>query len=1025
VKVAEPKPAKPAAATKPTKKRKLSGSSNDDGHLDGNRRKSARENGQDKASSHSNSDKVTVKEANIPEVEIIETLKVKIKPRTPKRASNVAKDSDTKSSQCATPPPVKKSASDPIKPVTNGTSEGIPEKLQNLASVSVTRADSDTPKTPSAVQRLNSKEQQPKTPTMFQKMMTNSAEVPTTPKTPTLQRVASNGSTGTVGSPQPCSPATMEHRRRSVSVQVAKLKVKAMEDKDKMEKAVKDQDFLLAADLKNSLASTQEEMQKLEKVLERSDFEELKSVISASATPARKRPSDAVTCQTPTTPSVVKTSTATPSSAKVKKLTPKQQKEREEKAKAREEEKKVREEKKLALEKEKEEKKLEREREKKEKEAQKEKEKAEKEAQKEKERVEKEKERMEKEAQKLKEKAEKEAQKEAQKKEKELEKQKLLEEKERVRKEKQDEKDKQEKLEKAKQEKLAQSFKSFFKAPAKAKGESDGKQQSEDAEGSAAEGEAKERHASANQLFNQFRVKKDMRLAPLVRSEPLDDGRKSALDSSLENVGGSPLEQLYICLLKAGSHKASSSDRTWKLERGSEDDDVQILDDDDDEGGIQTVPGCSVEIDIADMMEDDQDKKKRTCQSRAKLLQFEENERPAYWGTWSKTSARVGPRRPFAKDCDHFDYDYDSDEDWEEEQDGEDLGEDDEKDAEEDKGLDDIEDDNEDGFFVGHGVLDKDEARHEDDSDEEGDFNEDEEMKRMKMKAAQFEEDYKNRKKKLPAKLKPRVYGLLWTQTETEELSEEERQKAEIVTRQLMSLLSPFRAIVHNNNGPITTSFTQSKEASPAGKDDTAAGEGTQQVTPKTPKSTKSSAEKKAAAQGNDTSTPTSAKSNRSGKSKTPGTPTSSKAKKMKAKKNVVDAIGEASGASTTATPTAPKVNPLGAWLALKSPKAPHATANSTPANETPTDSNENSSDIVVLNDAGEEKPANTETPPASQTPSGDQQAGVPTTEPVAGPAAPESKTTEAPKAAATPMDNSESSDKAGPPGQEAAPASV
>ena len=106
------------------------------------------------------------------------------------------------------------------------------------------------------------------------------------------------------------------------------------------------------------------------------------------------------------------------------------------------------------------------------------------------------------------------------------------------------------------------------------------------------------------------------------------------------------------------------------------------------------------------------------------------------------------------------------------------------------------------------------------------------------------------------------------------------------------------------------------------------------------------------------------------------------------------------------------------------SPTVPQATANSTPANETPTDSNENSSDIVVLNDAGEEKPAKavtpSETPPASQTPSGDQQAGVPTTEPVAEPAAP------SPKAAtATPMDNSESSDKAGPPGQEAVLASV
>ena len=61
------------------------------------------------------------------------------------------------------------------------------------------------------------------------------------------------GSTGSL--PQtPCSPATLEHQKRSVSVQQAKLKVQVNEDKDSMDKAVQDQDFLKAAGLKNSIA---------------------------------------------------------------------------------------------------------------------------------------------------------------------------------------------------------------------------------------------------------------------------------------------------------------------------------------------------------------------------------------------------------------------------------------------------------------------------------------------------------------------------------------------------------------------------------------------------------------------------------------------------------------------------------------------------------------------------------------------------------------------------------------------------
>lgn len=56
-----------------------------------------------------------------------------------------------------------------------------------------------------------------------------------------------------------------------------------------------------------------------------------------------------------------------------------------------------------------------------------------------------------------------------------------------------------------------------------------------------------------------------------------------------------------------------------------------------------------------------------------KLLQFHENYRPAYFGTFSKRSRvfRRG-RRPFAQ-YNHFDYSVDSDEEWEEEEPGESL----------------------------------------------------------------------------------------------------------------------------------------------------------------------------------------------------------------------------------------------------------------------------------------------------------------------------------------------------------------
>ena len=57
----------------------------------------------------------------------------------------------------------------------------------------------------------------------------------------------------------------------------------------------------------------------------------------------------------------------------------------------------------------------------------------------------------------------------------------------------------------------------------------------------------------------------------------------------------------------------------------------------------------------------------------AKLLQFHENYRPAYYGTWRKHSSIISARRPWQRDSSLFDYDVDSDEEWEEEEPGESL----------------------------------------------------------------------------------------------------------------------------------------------------------------------------------------------------------------------------------------------------------------------------------------------------------------------------------------------------------------
>ncbi|KAL9538657.1 hypothetical protein MBANPS3_010766 [Mucor bainieri] len=87
---------------------------------------------------------------------------------------------------------------------------------------------------------------------------------------------------------------------------------------------------------------------------------------------------------------------------------------------------------------------------------------------------------------------------------------------------------------------------------------------------------------------------------------------------------------------------------------------------------------------------------------RMKLLQFKEDVRPAYYGTFTKQSRIVSGRRPFAQDVDQLDYDVDSEAEWEPEGEGEDIHSGDEDDDDPNTDMIDPEDA---GWLVPEGYL--------------------------------------------------------------------------------------------------------------------------------------------------------------------------------------------------------------------------------------------------------------------------------------------------------------------------------
>ncbi|KAJ7538987.1 hypothetical protein O6H91_11G071700 [Diphasiastrum complanatum] len=178
-------------------------------------------------------------------------------------------------------------------------------------------------------------------------------------------------------------------------------------------------------------------------------------------------------------------------------------------------------------------------------------------------------------------------------------------------------------------------------------------------------------------------VYKELRL----QGTSADTCNGTTLSPTLKHVGSSPASQ--VCK------------RLHSQMNGTQDVNLENLDVD-WESGLTMQAGSSLE-DIKSYAYKDTG----STNKHRKLLQFDKSHRPAYYGTFSKKSETIGPRRPFDKDA-SLDYEIDSDEEWEEDDPGESLSDCDKD--EDDEKLDVEEDEAADGFVVPDGYLSENEG---------------------------------------------------------------------------------------------------------------------------------------------------------------------------------------------------------------------------------------------------------------------------------------------------------------------------
>ncbi|SPP78102.1 chromatin assembly factor 1 subunit A [Drosophila guanche] len=258
--------------------------------------------------------------------------------------------------------------------------------------------------------------------------------------------------------------------------------------------------------------------------------------------------------------------------------------------------------------------------------------------------------------------------------------------------------------------------------------------------------------------FRPFQVKDDMLLAPIVRTS-LGGQQRSQLDGLFRERSEDASEeeeeepedirrrkrpnrnQLYLSELAKGTRQPLKMQRDVRLHRRTKEEEseeeVQVIDD-------LTTAGTPIE---------QEEQAKQMPRMRAKYLQFADNRRPAYYGTWRKKSQSISARRPLAQDKVHFDYEVDSDCEWEEEEPGESLS------ASEDEKERESEEESEEEYnewYVPHGHLSDEELQHD------GEMDDGHTREAQQAKLQVLQQEFAQEMKKQTRKIKPRLFGPIW-----------------------------------------------------------------------------------------------------------------------------------------------------------------------------------------------------------------------------------------------------------------------
>lgn len=132
-----------------------------------------------------------------------------------------------------------------------------------------------------------------------------------------------------------------------------------------------------------------------------------------------------------------------------------------------------------------------------------------------------------------------------------------------------------------------------------------------------------------------FQIKSNMAVAPLIRRNPLNGSEREYLEKVMEAMGLNNDESGSICFLSDLTQRA-------KMKQLRKSGRTLIQEDEEEEE--------ETDKDIKIIMQDVIRPSEGCVRYRKKLLQFWDNRRPAYWGTWKRKATRVKAVKPLAKE---------------------------------------------------------------------------------------------------------------------------------------------------------------------------------------------------------------------------------------------------------------------------------------------------------------------------------------------------------------------------------------